>query len=191
MTSLKRELLSRAWRGWPINLVILFLGASFAFGNEEESMKTFQVNEPFVFFQKESAKLANDDLLLTNLRVPEKAAGKGKEPRVVVLTISTAGQSEEIKLIENDARRKKSDPLAVALWKDYALLLRAVDAAKGSIQIEVSLAMTPEVLKGGWYYGQKKHKAWGTPESWVHVLEGTRGAKWLDPNNPVNQQKNP
>ncbi|MBI4175684.1 MAG: hypothetical protein HY518_00630 [Candidatus Aenigmarchaeota archaeon] len=40
---------------------------------------------------------------------------------------------------------------------------------------------TDEDMKRGWYWGQSKDKRPGTPDSWMHEAEGTRGAKWVAP----------
>ncbi len=41
--------------------------------------------------------------------------------------------------------------------------------------------VTQEDLNKGWYWGQKKDKRPGTPQDWIHILEGTRSAQWKRP----------
>lgn len=41
--------------------------------------------------------------------------------------------------------------------------------------------ITQEELDAGWYYGELDQKKPGTPDTWIHILEGTRSAMWIDP----------
>ena len=42
-------------------------------------------------------------------------------------------------------------------------------------------AITQEELDAGWYYGFIEQKKPRTPDTWIHILEGTRSARWVDP----------
>ena len=48
-------------------------------------------------------------------------------------------------------------------------------------QINKEGYITEQELNQGWYYGDENQKKQGTPDSWVHVGEGTRSAMWKKP----------
>ena len=41
--------------------------------------------------------------------------------------------------------------------------------------------ITQEELEAGWYWGFIDQKKPGTPDTWLHINEGTRSAMWCDP----------
>ncbi len=41
-------------------------------------------------------------------------------------------------------------------------------------------------LEGGMYYGGLDRKKKGTPDDWVHVLEGTKSESWRSPESGKN-----
>lgn len=49
---------------------------------------------------------------------------------------------------------------------------------------ETASQITQQELSKGWYWGSLDQKKPGTPEDWVHTLEGTRGARWIVPTQP-------
>lgn len=43
---------------------------------------------------------------------------------------------------------------------------------------ETTLNITQQELERGWYWGNLNQKKPGTPDDWIHELEGTRSACW-------------
>lgn len=46
--------------------------------------------------------------------------------------------------------------------------------------------ITSADLEKGSYYGELSQKKKGTPDNWIHTLEGSRSAMWVSPENAVN-----
>jgi hypothetical protein len=58
----------------------------------------------------------------------------------------------------------------------------AVDCAKIPAS-ETAPQITSAELEKGSYYGELNQKKKGTPDNWIHTLEGTRSAMWVSPEN--------
>jgi hypothetical protein len=77
--------------------------------------------------------------------------------------------------------------------KNNNVMHTATDCATACAKI-IPSESTPQItsaeLTAGMYYGNLNQKKKGTPDNWVHILEGTRSATWCSPNTVKNYSSN-
>jgi hypothetical protein len=65
-----------------------------------------------------------------------------------------------------------------------------VTACAKIVPSESSPQISSAELESGMYYGNLDQKKKGTPNDWIHILEGTRSAAWCSPKASKNYNAN-
>ena len=67
---------------------------------------------------------------------------------------------------------KKDEDIVIENSNDCTMACTIIAPSKSAPQI------SSMELEGGMYYGNLNQKKEGTPDDWIHVLEGTRSSAW-------------